>query len=125
ELGRDRDLVADRLECFADELLVRERPVDLRGVEEADTTIDGRADERDHLLPVGERREAGAHPHAAEPDRRELEALSECALLHLPSPSSGAQASRSRRAPAAPRSTARSLGSGGRTWRGRRRPPRR
>ena len=36
ELGRDHDLVADGLERFADELFVRERPVDLRGVEERD-----------------------------------------------------------------------------------------
>ena len=34
ELRRDHDLIADRGERFADELLVRERAVDLRGVEE-------------------------------------------------------------------------------------------
>ena len=53
ELRRDHDLVADGLERLADELLVRERPVDLRGVEEGDAALDRRADQRDHLLPVG------------------------------------------------------------------------
>ena len=50
ELGRDHDPVAHRLERLADELLVRERAVDLRGVEERDAALDGAADERDRLL---------------------------------------------------------------------------
>ena len=41
ELGRDHDLVADRFERLADELLVGERAVDLRGVEEGDAALDG------------------------------------------------------------------------------------
>ena len=82
ELRRDHDLVADGLERLADELLVRERPVHLRGVEEGDAAVDRGADQRDHLLPVGKRRVALAHPHAAEPDRRDLQAVSERALLH-------------------------------------------
>ena len=52
ELRRDHDLVADRRERLADELLVRERAVDLRGVEERDAALDRRADERDHLAAV-------------------------------------------------------------------------
>ena len=76
ELRRDHDLVADGLERLADELLVRERPVHLRGVEEGDPAFDRGADQADHLVPVGERRVALAHPHAAEPDRRDLQALS-------------------------------------------------
>ena len=53
ELGGDHDLVAHRLERLADQLLVRERPVDLGGVEERDAAIDRRPDQRDHLAPVG------------------------------------------------------------------------
>ena len=41
ELRRDHDLVADRLERLADELLVGERAVDLGGVEERDAAVDG------------------------------------------------------------------------------------
>ena len=53
ELGGDHHLVAERRERFADQLLVRERAVDLGGVEERDAALDGRADQRDHLLLVG------------------------------------------------------------------------
>ena len=69
ELRRDHDLVADGLERLAHELLVRERPVHLRGVEEGDAAFDRGADQGDHLFPVGQRRVALAHPHTAEPHR--------------------------------------------------------
>ena len=85
ELGRDHDLVADRLERLADELLVRERAVDLRGVEERDAAVDRGPEQRDHLLRLRERREAGAHAHAAEAERRDLEVQSERACVHLSS----------------------------------------
>jgi hypothetical protein len=85
ELRRDHDLVAHRLERLAHELLVRERPVHLCGVEERDATLDCRPSEADHLLPVGDREVALAHPHAAEPDRRHFQTVSERALLHRPS----------------------------------------
>ena len=39
-------------ERLAHQLLVRERAVDLGGVEEGDAALDGRADQRDHLLLV-------------------------------------------------------------------------
>ena len=52
ELGGDHDLVADRSQRLADELLVGERPVDLGGVEEGDAEVDGGADERDAVLLV-------------------------------------------------------------------------
>ena len=55
ELGGDDDLVADRLERLADELLVVERAVDLGGVEEGDAAVDRGAQERDHLARVGGR----------------------------------------------------------------------
>ncbi len=38
---------------FAHEFLVRVRAVDLGGVEEGDAALDGRPDQRDHLLLVG------------------------------------------------------------------------
>ena len=80
ELGRDHDLVANGLERLADELLVGERAVHLRGVEERDAALDRRADQRDHFLPVGDRADSLAHAHAAEPDRRDLQvALQACA----------------------------------------------
>ena len=39
-------------ERLADELFVRERAVDLGGVEEGDAALDGRADQRDRILLV-------------------------------------------------------------------------
>ena len=42
ELRRDHDLIADGLERFADQLLVGERPIDLRGVEERHAALDRR-----------------------------------------------------------------------------------
>src|SRR6476619_3208186 len=82
ELGGDDDLVTDRFERLADEFLVREWPVDLRRVEERQAALDGGADEPDHVLPVGEGWEARAHPHAAQPSRRDLQAGAEGALVH-------------------------------------------
>src|SRR4051794_41904079 len=83
ELGRDHDLVADRFERLADQLLVRERPVDLRGVEEADAALDRRPDQRDALLLRGDRRGALAGGPAAAGDRWDFEARSLPGLLHL------------------------------------------
>ena len=74
ELAGDHDPVADRRKSFTDQLLVRERPVDLGGVEEGDAVVDGRADERDSLLFVDSRTVTKAQSHAAEADRRNLEA---------------------------------------------------
>ena len=75
QLGRDHDLVAQRGESLADEFLVDERPVYLRGVEERDAALGRRPDHRDHLVPVSGRRPVAlAHAHAAEPDGRDLQA---------------------------------------------------
>ena len=49
ELGGDDHLVAERGEGLADEFLVRERAVDLGGVEERDAELDGRPDQRASL----------------------------------------------------------------------------
>jgi hypothetical protein len=73
ELRGDDDLALERLERFADELLVRERAVDLGRIEERDAALHGRADELDALLPVRGRAVAEREPHAAEPERRDFE----------------------------------------------------
>ena len=52
ELGRDDDLVAERRERLSDELFVGVRPVDLGGVEESHTALDGAVQQGHHLLPV-------------------------------------------------------------------------
>ena len=83
ELGGDHHPVADGGEGLADEFLVRERAVDLGGVEERDPEIDGRPDQRDPLLLLDGRAVAEAQAHAAEAERRHFQvALPELALLH-------------------------------------------
>jgi hypothetical protein len=67
ELRGDLHLAAEGREGLAHELLVRERAVDFRGVEERDAVLDGGADHGDHRLPFRGRAVAGAHAHAAEP----------------------------------------------------------
>src|SRR2546422_816975 len=63
--------------------LVGVRTVNFGGIEKCDAAFDGRADERDHRLLVRWETVALAHPHAAEPERRDLQvALSEFAFLH-------------------------------------------
>jgi len=84
ELRRDGNASLERLERLAHELFVRERPVDLGGVEERDAAFDGRPDHGDHLLLVRSRTEAEAHAHAAEPEGRDFEvAASQFPLLHF------------------------------------------
>src|SRR3989449_5116038 len=58
----------------------------LGGIEEGDAAFNGRADERDHRLLVRWETVALAHPHAAEPERRNFQAPpppSQFALLHF------------------------------------------
>ena len=50
ELRRDHHLVADGLKCLANNLLVGERSVDLRRIEEGDAAIHGLANERNALF---------------------------------------------------------------------------
>ena len=73
ELGGDDDVVADRPQGLADELLVVERAVDLGGVEEGDAPVDRRAQEGDHLVARRRRAERLAHAHAAQPEGGHLE----------------------------------------------------
>ena len=83
EFGCYRHLEADRSKRLADQFFIGEGAVDFGSVEECDATVDGGADEGDHLLLVGRRAVAEAHPHAAEAESRDFQiAFSEFALLH-------------------------------------------
>ena len=75
--------LAQRRERLADQLLVGERAVDLRGVEEGDAAFDRGADSL-IISPRVRRRSVGvAHAHAAEADGRDLQtAIADFALLH-------------------------------------------
>src|SRR5229473_2538118 len=78
--GANPNLVAITL---THELFIRERAIDLRGVEKRDAAFDRRPNQGDHLLLVCRRTVAKAHSHAAEADRRDFEiAPSERSLLH-------------------------------------------
>src|SRR5436189_3565915 len=83
ELGGDHHLFSERLERFTHELFILIRTVDLGGIEERGAALERRADERDHRLLVGRRAVALAHPHAAEAEGGDFEALTELALLHI------------------------------------------
>ena len=67
ELGRDNVLVAVALDRLADQLLVGQRPVQLRGVQEVDPELQRALDRGDRLALVG-RAVEGRHAHAAEPE---------------------------------------------------------
>src|SRR5438128_8888879 len=75
EFGGDHHLSAQWRQRLADELFVGVRTVNLGGIEERDAAFDGRADERDHRLLVRWETVALAHPHAAEPERRDFRLL--------------------------------------------------
>jgi len=69
ELGGDRHPIAEWRERLAQEVRVRERAVDLSGIEERHATLHGRAYQGDHVVPIACRSEAGAHAHAPEANR--------------------------------------------------------
>src|SRR4051812_48397164 len=50
ELGRDNESSMERREPFADEFFIDERPVNLRGIEEGNTPLHRRVEQRNHLL---------------------------------------------------------------------------
>src|SRR5258705_1222080 len=83
ELGGDHHLVAKRRERLADQRFVRERAIDLCGVEEGYSAFDRPADEIDSLLLVEGVAITKVDPHASEADRGHFEpAFSKLALLH-------------------------------------------
>jgi hypothetical protein len=69
ELRREDHLIADRLERFADEGLVRVGPVGLSGVEERHSEVVRLPDEIDAVVGVDGISVVGAKSHAAQPDR--------------------------------------------------------
>jgi hypothetical protein len=83
--------VLDRFECLADEVLVRERPVDLRGVEERDAALDGGADEGDPLVLRRTRRKLWLSPMQPSPIA-ETSRLLPSMLLFMSSPLGGVSA---------------------------------
>ena len=80
EFGGDDVLVAVAFDCTADERLVGHRSVELRRIEEVDAEFQRTVNGRDGLVVVA-RAVEGRHPHAAEPQRRDLE-RSQLASLH-------------------------------------------
>jgi hypothetical protein len=87
KLGGDDDVLPERLQRFANKLLVGERAVDLGGVEEVDTALYSRPDESDHLLAVRSRATVIVQAHAAQADGRDLKAaMTKLACLHSQSP---------------------------------------
>ena len=87
ELRRDHDPIADGRKGLADQFLVGEGPIDLRGVEESHAALDGRPDQGYSRLLVDGRAIGMAETHAAEPHGRDFEAaLSKFTLLHGESP---------------------------------------
>jgi hypothetical protein len=73
ELRGEHDLVPAVLDGPADELLVVVRAVDLGGVEEGDTEVEGPVDGADGLRLIGDGAVAPGHSHGAEADARDLE----------------------------------------------------
>ena len=83
ELGGDDHVLADRVQCFAHQVLVVEGAVDLGGVEEGDAPVHRGTEERDHLVAGWARAERLAHAHAAQAEGRHLKAWgAEGACVH-------------------------------------------
>ena len=82
ELGRHDRLFAPTFEGLADEFLIGEGAVHVRGVEEVDPEVQGAVDGGDGLGLVAPAVEVG-HPHAAEALGGDGQSLgAECALFH-------------------------------------------
>jgi len=76
-----------RGERFAEEFLVDEGSINLRGIEER-PEVDGMPDHLDTVGVVDARAVAMAEPHAAEPDRRNTQTgIGESAIVHALFPS--------------------------------------
>jgi hypothetical protein len=84
ELRREHDLVTLARDRAADELLIRERAVGVRRVEQREAELERAVDRRDRLGVIAGAVEF-AHAHAAEAERRDLQA-SEGARLHSKAP---------------------------------------
>jgi hypothetical protein len=83
ELGGDHDVFAEWRQRFANEFLVAEGSIIFRCVEERDASLDGRADDGNHALPVRGLSVGVGHAHASEADGGDLEAAAaKLTLLH-------------------------------------------
>lgn len=83
ELGRDHDLIANRLQGLANDFLVDERAVNLGRVEESDLALVSGADQPDRVIAIGCRPVAETQAHASETDGRDFEAaIAKLAFLH-------------------------------------------
>src|SRR6185295_3288797 len=83
ELGGDRDLIADRLERFTNDILVGIWAVHFGRIEERHTGIDRGADDRDPVLSAQRLPVALADAHTAKTERRYLQAVrAQNAVLH-------------------------------------------
>ena len=71
EFGSDDDLVAPRADETADELLVGERAIDVRGIEERDAEVQRALQGGHRSRFVGRLAIELRHPHAAKPHRRD------------------------------------------------------
>src|SRR5579863_1446172 len=69
ELGRNNYLAAERKESFTNEFLIRQRSINLCGVEEGNAMLDCCADDFDCLVLVGCRPISKAQAHAAKAQR--------------------------------------------------------
>lgn len=84
EFGGDDDPIAHRRQRFAQQLLVRERTINLGGIEERHPLVNRGADQFDRLPFVGGRALAKTQPHAAQPQRRYFQPFApQLACLHL------------------------------------------
>src|SRR5260370_554902 len=83
KLGRYHNILAQWLQCLANESLVLEGAIGFRGVEEGHAALHGGADELNHGRTVRRLSVATAHSHAPETYFRDFEALvAKLPLLH-------------------------------------------
>src|SRR5437762_13338698 len=73
ELCRDNDLFADGSERFTNELLILEWAVRFGSIEQRDTSLDSRADDRNSFRPAGRGSVDIFKTHAAVANRRDRE----------------------------------------------------
>ena len=73
ELRGDDDLITNGSERVSHELLVRERAIRLRRVEERHAEVHRIPDQRNRLVPVQSGAAVVAQTHAAKPERRYLQ----------------------------------------------------
>src|SRR5689334_6072174 len=69
ELGCDHHPPTEWSECLANKLLVRERSIDFRSIEERYSSFYRRSNESDHFVLVFRRSIGPAHSHAPKSDR--------------------------------------------------------